>query len=228
MSISWKSSPEYATCVTIARRTPKGMLTALQGALGVSRYAELRLDFLKPGHVPDALKMCRRHLKRCVCTIRPESQGGMFAESEASRRDLLRLASGYEPYRLDVEYDTIRRGKLAADLGAGILVSWHDFEKTPDAGALLQKMRRMSGYSAHVKMVATARTAMDASRILSLYGAAGDTELIAFCMGDMGKISRLVCLYLGAPYTYVSLGRAVAPGQYSLAEIKRLTAPVRT
>jgi len=29
-----------------------------------------------------------------------------------------------------------------------------------------------------------------------------------------------LCLYLGSPFTYVSLGKAIAPGQFSLNEMK--------
>ena len=45
---------------------------------------------------------------------------------------------------------------------------------------------------------------------------------MAFCMGDQGKFSRILCLHLGSPFTYVSLGKAIAPGQFSLDEIKSL------
>jgi len=41
-------------------------------------------------------------------------------------------------------------------------------------------------------------------------------------MGDAGKISRILCLYLGSPYTYVSLGKAVAPGQFSVDEVNKI------
>ena len=41
-------------------------------------------------------------------------------------------------------------------------------------------------------------------------------------MGEEGRISRILCLHLGSPYTYVSLGKAVAPGQFSVDEIKKI------
>jgi 3-dehydroquinate dehydratase-1 len=41
-------------------------------------------------------------------------------------------------------------------------------------------------------------------------------------MGDHGRISRILSLYLGSPYTYVSLGKPVAPGQFSVDEIKKI------
>ena len=217
MSTSWRSS--YDTCVSISDSSPQGMLASLQRALKVSRYAELRLDSLAPEDIPGALEGCERYLKRCVCTVRPESEGGYFAGTESERYDLLRMAARLRPYRLDVEYSTMKkRGPLDAD----ILISWHDFNGTPEISYLEDMMRKMAEISPHVKIVTMARQVVDPSRVLSLYGAAEGIELLAFCMGMTGKISRLICLYLGAPYTYVYLDEAVAPGQYSLDEIRKL------
>jgi len=41
-------------------------------------------------------------------------------------------------------------------------------------------------------------------------------------MGNEGRISRILCLHLGSPFTYVSLGIPVAPGQFSLDAIKSI------
>jgi 3-dehydroquinate dehydratase I len=38
-------------------------------------------------------------------------------------------------------------------------------------------------------------------------------------MGDYGRMSRILCTRLGSPFTYVSLGKPVAPGQFSLDEM---------
>jgi 3-phosphoshikimate 1-carboxyvinyltransferase len=49
-----------------------------------------------------------------------------------------------------------------------------------------------------------------------------DGGLIAFCMGEAGRESRLECLRRGAPFTYAALDgdEAVAPGQWSMSEMK--------
>ena len=80
----------------------------------------------------------------------------------------------------------------------------------------------MSKFSNNVKIVSTAKSVDDATRMLELYNKTGKNNLISFAMGDAGKISRILCLYLGSPYTYVSLGKAVAPGQFSVDEIKKI------
>ena len=49
------------------------------------------------------------------------------------------------------------------------------------------------------------------------------TKLIAFSMGEEAKFTRILCLHMGSPFTYVSLGKAVAPGQFSLDEIQSMS-----
>ena len=103
-----------------------------------------------------------------------------------------------------------------------VLVSWHDFKKTPNLTVLDKKFKSMKKISKNVKIVTMANSANDAARVLTLYN---DTSirLIAFSMGENAKFTRILCLYLGSPFTYVSLGRAIAPGQFTLDEIKSLS-----
>ena len=80
----------------------------------------------------------------------------------------------------------------------------------------------MSKFSSNIKIVGTAKSTKDATRMLELYSKKGKNNLISFAMGDLGQISRILCLYLGSPYTYVSLGKAIAPGQFSIDEVKKI------
>ena len=84
-------------------------------------------------------------------------------------------------------------------------------------------MKQMSKFSSTVKIVTTANNTDDATRLLELYSKKDKTNLISFAMGDSGRISRILCLYLGSPFTYVSLGKPVAPGQFSLDEVRKIT-----
>ena len=80
-------------------------------------------------------------------------------------------------------------------------------------------MRKFSDY---VKIVTVAKNVSEASRLLSLYSIKSKSKAIVFCMGEQGKFSRILCLHLGSPFTDVSLGKAIAPGQFSVDEIKSL------
>ena len=103
-----------------------------------------------------------------------------------------------------------------------LLISWHDFKKTPNESQLKSRYNKMRKFSNVVKIVTVAKNVSDASRVLSLYSVKSKNKMIAFCMGEQGKFSRILCLHLGSPFTYVSLGKAIAPGQFSVNEIKSL------
>ena len=87
---------------------------------------------------------------------------------------------------------------------------------------LKKKLLEMKKFSNNIKIITMAKSINDGPRILSLYKNSKNIKLIAFSMGNFGRMSRLLCLLLGSPYTYVSLGKPIAPGQFSLDEVKSI------
>ena len=217
---------KYKTCVSIAETSPKKIRIKLKEALKKSDYVEVRLDFLKKEQVPNTLEIIKKDLNKIVCTLRPKTEGGKFEGSEKERISIIKLISEYNPYLLDVEYNTLKKNKellkYLKSTKTKLLVSWHDFKKTPKTTELQNKIKQMSKFSCNVKIVSTAKSTDDSTRMLGLYSKKGKNNLISFAMGDAGKISRILCLYLGSPYTYVSLGKAVAPGQFSIDEVNNI------
>ncbi len=218
---------KYKTCVSIAEKTPYKIKQTMKIALKKSDYVEVRFDFLKIEQIPEAIEMIKKDLNRIVCTLRPKMEGGKFSGNEKERIAILKLIAEYNPFLLDVEFNTLKRNlslvKYLKSTKTKLLVSWHDFKKTPSSAKLKKKMEQMTKFSSNVKIVSTAKSTNDSNRMLELYSKKGKTNLISFAMGDFGRISRILCLYLGSPYTYVSLGKAIAPGQFSVDEIKKIT-----
>ena len=214
---------KYKTCVSIAESSPNKIKIKLKTALKKSDYVEVRLDFLKKEQIPKALEIIKKDLNKIVCTLRPKTEGGRFEGNEKERISIIKLISEYNPYLLDIEYNTLKKNKelvkYLKSTKTKLLVSWHDFKKTPKKTELQNKIKQMSKFSRNVKIVSTAKSTDDSTRMLELYSKKGKNNLISFAMGDAGKISRILCLYLGSPYTYVSLGKAVAPGQFSIDEV---------
>jgi 3-dehydroquinate dehydratase-1 len=217
---------KYKTCVSIAETTPSKTKKILKIALVKSDFVEVRFDFLKTEQIPEALEMIKKDLNRVVCTLRPKTEGGKFTGNEKERIAILKLIAEYNPFLLDVEFNTLKKNsalvKYLKLTKTKLLVSWHDFKKTPKSSELKMKMNQMSKFSSNVKIVSTAKSTDDSTRMLELYGKKGKNNLISFAMGDFGRISRILCLYLGSPYTYVSLGKAIAPGQFSVDEVKKI------
>ena len=217
---------KYKTCVSIAEKNPKKIKRLLKNALLKSEYAEIRLDFVNPSEIPNVLQNIKEKISRCVCTLRPKNEGGKFSGKENERISILKLISEYNPFLLDVEFNTLKKDqKLRQYLkksNTDILVSWHDFKKTPSIDRLNSRLTEMKKLSNFVKIVTVAKSISDTSRIMSLYNRSSKIKLIAFAMGEQAKFSRILCLHLGSPYTYVSLGKAIAPGQFSLDDMKSL------
>ena len=214
----------YTTCVSVAADSPEEMRRDMELALKGSRYVELRLDCLDAHTVEPFLESVSGKLGRAVLTLRSPREGGRFVGTEDERIRLLEAVSTYGPFLLDVEYNTLMnnpglRGSMKTDL----LVSWHDLKWSAAAVRLRRRMVDMSKYSNWVKMVVTIDAGQRASAILSLYAYRGSTNLVAFAMGDAGRFSRICSMHLGCPFMYVSLGEPVAPGQYSLEEVRRLS-----
>ncbi|MBT5200928.1 MAG: type I 3-dehydroquinate dehydratase [Thaumarchaeota archaeon] len=217
---------KYKTCISVAEKTPQKVKQTLKIALKKSNYVEVRFDFLKIEQIPETLEMIKKDLSKIVCTLRPKTEGGKFTGNEKERIAILKLIAEYTPFLLDVEFNTLKKNvqlrKYLKSTKTKLLVSWHDFKKTPNSTQLKNKINQMSKFSTNVKIVSTAKTTNDSTRMLELYSKKGKMNLISFAMGDFGRVSRILCLYLGSPYTYVSLGKAVAPGQFSVDEVNNI------
>ena len=217
---------KYKTCISVAEKTPQKVKQTLKIALKKSNYVEVRFDFLKIEQIPETLEMIKKDLSKIVCTLRPKTEGGKFTGNEKERIAILKLIAEYTPFLLDVEFNTLKKNvqlrKYLKSTKTKLLVSWHDFKKTPNSTQLKNKINQMSKFSTNVKIVSTAKTTNDSTRMLELYSKKGKMNLISFAMGDFGRVSRILCLYLGSPYTYVSLGKAVAPGQFSIDEMNKI------
>ena len=217
---------KYKTCVSIAENSSSKIKKNLKDALKKSDYVEIRFDFLKTGEIPKTLESIKKDLKKVVCTLRPKVEGGKFEGDEKERIAILKLIAEYNPFLLDIEFNTIKKNKELAkylkSTKTKLLISWHDFKKTPKLSELKDMVNQMTKFSYNVKIVTTAKSIDDSTRVLQLYNKNGKNNLIAFAMGDNGRISRILCLYLGSPYTYVSLGKPIAAGQFSVDEIKKI------
>jgi 3-dehydroquinate dehydratase type I len=72
------------------------------------------------------------------------------------------------------------------------------------------------------KVVTQVNTNADAANLLSLYSI--NKPLVAFGMGDAGKLTRVVAPLLGAEFTFASMdnGVATAPGQIRYHTMKEI------
>jgi 3-dehydroquinate dehydratase/shikimate dehydrogenase len=188
---------------------------------------EVRADFVRD---LDLAALLRARTKPILLTCRPESEGGRFPDREASlRRRVLAEAVERGFDLVDVEARAGFDDVTAAKAGRGLVLSWHDFEGTPDdLDALFARMA--AARPDVVKIAVTARSIADLARLLafaSRHASRPGPRLVALAMGPLGVASRILGGRLRAPFTFAApaAGRESAPGQLTaraLAETYRV------
>ena len=171
----------------------------------------------------------------------PQQSREIKAMQIAEKRLVRAIEAGarYVDVEIEAQKQMSKRVRQAAHENGTIFIrSYHDFEGTDSLEALKAIVEKCVYHGADmVKIVTMAQSEADIDKILALYqwcreekasgneriGALSDGGLIAFCMGEEGRSSRLDCLKFGAPYTYAALTEeeAAAPGQWATAPMRR-------
>lgn len=229
-------------CVSLACDTETSLYNLLQRAFEQKAgLAEIRLDYLTAPNEIDLKALCSNAPLPLLFTNRASFEGGRFRGKEEERIALLVNSIEAGAAGVDVELATEQHLRLlvqkkAKEYGCTCIVSHHDFTCTPDLNTLHKLLAEMKMTAADIlKLVTTALNAEDVKRILSLYNwwsnqtqtpleteRSTQNHLIAFCMGERGRMSRLCAMTLGAAFTYASLesGQETASGQLSIEEVR--------
>ena len=221
--------PSLRICVPVVEATVNRARGKYQRAARKGLWTEIRLDYLEEP-APDLKRLFRTLPGPVIATNRLATEGGRWTGTEAHRLDLLSEALNLGVTCLDLELaaDAIFRREIAARRGpTKLILSWHDFSGTPEAARLEAVLEEMLVSEADiVKLVALARKPADNLRMLSLIplARAQGKEIIAFCMGPLGKWSRIAALLLGSWLTFAPFSKtgASAPGQLTVNDLKRV------
>lgn len=154
-------------------------------------------------------------------------EAGEFAAAQEAERKLQKaIEAGAHFVDLEIEfpkYAAKRLKQAAKENGTVLIRSYHDFKGTGSKESLKEIIGKCFHYGAEIaKIVTTANTAEDCETITSLYEDYAPGRILAFCMGETGRRTRLECLEKGAPYTYASLSgtEETAPGQWETEEMR--------
>ena len=235
-------------CTTIQNRTAEQILQLLQDCemaevrLDRCRLTDRELDEVFSSDVP-LVATCR------ICEVAsaeqslqglPEQNRMIKAMQIAERRLIRAIEAGarYVDVELEAQKQMSKRVRQAAhENGTVFIRSYHDFEGTDSPEALKAIVEKCVYHGADmVKIVTTAHSQEDVAKVLGLYdwcrggghsderiSALADGGLVAFCMGETGRESRLECLRHGAPYTYAAVNEqeAAAPGQWAAEDMRK-------
>jgi 3-dehydroquinate dehydratase/shikimate dehydrogenase len=191
-----------------------------------TRTIELRLDWLRSdrerGKLLAAIRRYPRKGLTLIATCRRILGGGQLAGGAEAELYWLGQAREAGCEWCDLEIETLRElpGQSARSVPVPpkILLSFHDFQRTPPLPRRLVHARR--GEADAVKIAARALTLSDSLRLLRLANTSND--IVSVPMGEIGLPARLLALRAGSALAYAPVSAATAPGQVSLHDFKRL------
>lgn len=149
-----------------------------------------------------------------IVTCRPVWEGGRYDGAEPDRLRLLRRARALGAEFIDIEFRADWRSVAGQD-GAGIVISFHDFNGIPaDIEAIASGMQR-SGADV-VKIAVRANRLSDCIRLRELGASLRNAAIIG--MGPAGAMSRVAPQIFGSIWTYA--GPLAELGQFTAAELR--------
>ena len=219
-------------CIPIVETTVGKALIAIKKANRLADLIELRVDYLRNARLALLLQDRKKPL---IVTNRRKEEGGQYRGEERKRLSVLQEAIHLGADYIDLELATQRSGLqdlLRNKRETQVILSFHDFRRTPSLKELQRISWQMIQLGADViKIVPFARSWEDNLSILSLIPFAKEKrqKIVAFCMGEKGRLSRLFSPLFGAAWTYASLNqsRTSAPGQLTVQELKNIWKKLR-
>lgn len=186
-----------------------------------AHIVELRIDLLGA----DARKILAKLNKLglpVIITNRMKQEGGAWEVSEDGRiqklLSLLPLADA-----IDIELCAEKRDvvvKKAKGTGKTVIISTHDFQRTPEIDIMLGVIRESFEAGADIaKLAVTPHSLEDVLRLLEVT-LRSKGAVCTIAMGDMGRHSRVVAPIYGSVMTYGYVDTPTAPGQLRVDELK--------
>lgn len=214
------------------------MIHALQNNQIID-MVEVRADYFQGLGSPDEVERLMTAVqselpeKIVLFTIRSEKEGGQRLSSEITDIDGINrlVISNKLADIVDVELSDGNPSKrelveLAHDNAVKIIMSYHNFDTTPEQEFMTEKLEAMRNTGADIiKIAVMPRNIHDVYRLME---AASYTKeklnvpIVAISMGAFGAITRISGALYGSDITFGALEQASAPGQIPVSDLKRM------
>lgn len=227
-------------CVPVVERKAEDIIDRARAVVAQKPDCiELRIDWFEDvadgEKVLQLLKRVRNMIGDTVLlfTFRSRREGGEADISVEQYRDMCSkaCASGYIDL-LDVEA-YMAEGllsdmcRMAHENNVYVVASNHDFNKTPLALDIVERLEYMDKMGADIPKIAVMPNCeRDVLNLLSAtvaYREQGGTKpVITMSMSGLGGITRLSGEIFGSALTFAAFGQSSAPGQFPLTDVKNM------
>lgn len=224
-------------CVPIVGKTKEELLQEVKALQNLSvDIVEWRMDWFKEIENLDAAKEMVKTLREALkdtallATFRSKKEGG---ELEVSTEYYIALNkaivdSGCADL-IDVELFTGETEvndivTYAHEHGVKVIMSNHDFDKTPSYDEILTRLKAMQSLDADIPKIAVMPTCKkDVLTLLQatneMHETYADRPIITMSMAGTGVISRLCGEVFGSALTFGAAKKASAPGQMNVEDL---------
>ena len=164
--------------------------------------------------------------RELVFTLRTRSEGGEIDLSPEEYIHLIKeVAQLYQPDCIDFEYYSYKDVFEEMLDFPNLVLSYHNFQETPEN--MMEILSELTSLNPKlVKVAVMAHTEQDVLDLMN-YTRGFKTlnpeqEYVTISMGKVGKVSRITADVTGSSWSFASLDEASAPGQISLANMKKI------
>jgi len=158
-------------------------------------------------------------------TLRDKSEGGNFFGSNEQRNEIYSAAMEFAA-AIDIEsslaFSACEVIKNAHAKGITVVLSYHNFEKTPRKSELEEIIKKCFDNGADITKIATmCETKNEAEQLISL--TAKYENIAAVGMGKYGKVTRITAPAFGSVLTYAFTDNkeSPVPGQLTVEKLKK-------
>jgi|Deesub1362B_J571_1020462.scaffolds.fasta_scaffold00003_614 3-dehydroquinate dehydratase type I len=205
-------------CVSLKGNSIKEILSKIETLYHEDVLIEIRLDYIKDIH---NIKLIRPHRNRLILTFRDNNL------SIEKKLDIYRLILSIEPKFIDVDiHDEIVKYVIESSkqLDTLVILSYHNYEETPTLSFIKSIEAKAVSMGGDILKVATYANKLSDNLIIFEFIISSTIPVIAFCMGKLGKISRIFSTKFGSILTYASISKEdiTGPGQIPYPKLKAI------
>jgi 3-dehydroquinate dehydratase-1 len=181
---------------------------------------EFRIDGLKNPNINEIKSTIEEINFPMIATNRINSEGGSFKGTEEERFNILYECCDLVEY-VDIELQSSDEYiEKIHNTGVKTIVSYHDFEKTPDLNEITYIVDKEHQLGDIAKVAFMPQNLEDTLTILAVLSHCKDT--IAISMGDLGSYTRVMASKFDSPITFAAGTDVTAPGQIDIETMKAL------
>lgn len=197
---------------------------------------ELRIDHFEDVENLEKLSNLLEELRKVLgdrailSTFRTSAEGGVKELADEKYFEINKfiitnkLADAIDLEVFKNEEDVVTTTKLAKENGVAVIMSNHDFDKTPEQDEIVRRLKLMETLGADVcKIAVMPNTSDDVITLLSATNTANkevNRPVITMSMGKLGLVSRLAGGVFGSTLSFGAVGKVSAPGQIESEKLR--------